>query len=38
MPELIEIIQDEDGVIPENIMKICKNKQYNNKPLPKVSS
>lgn len=36
MPELIEILQDEDGVIPENIMKICKNKQYNNKPLPKI--
>lgn len=36
-PEFIGIEQDEDGIIPANIAKICEERQRSGKPMPKVS-
>lgn len=35
-PEFIEIVQDSDGVLPEEIDNICKKRLEDNKPMPKV--
>lgn len=37
MPEFIEISQDQDGIIPVNIRKICEERRDSGKPMPKVS-
>ncbi|OAD58162.1 Kynurenine/alpha-aminoadipate aminotransferase, mitochondrial [Eufriesea mexicana] len=36
MPEFIEIKQDEDGIIPGNIVKVCEIRQRAGKPIPKI--
>lgn len=36
-PEFIEIHQDAEGVIPEEIEKICQKKSDAKQPLPKVN-
>lgn len=36
MPEFIGVPQDENGLIPENLMQICKERSLNGKKMPKV--
>ncbi|XP_076665702.1 kynurenine/alpha-aminoadipate aminotransferase, mitochondrial [Andrena cerasifolii] len=36
MPDFIGIVQDEDGIIPEEIMKICEERLRDGKATPKV--
>ncbi|XP_031831649.1 kynurenine/alpha-aminoadipate aminotransferase, mitochondrial-like [Nomia melanderi] len=36
MPEFLEIGQDQDGIIPDEIEKTCKERLQNGKPMPKV--
>lgn len=35
-PEFIGIEQDEDGIIPANIAKICEERRRSGKPMPKI--
>ncbi|XP_031831655.1 kynurenine/alpha-aminoadipate aminotransferase, mitochondrial-like isoform X2 [Nomia melanderi] len=36
MPEFLEIGQDQDGIIPDEIEKTCKERLQNGKPMPKI--
>ncbi|CAL7950900.1 unnamed protein product [Xylocopa violacea] len=36
IPEFIDIAQDQDGIIPENIMKVCEKRIRSGKPMPKL--
>jgi hypothetical protein len=36
LPDVIEINQDADGIIPEEIIIECEKRLKNNKPMPKV--
>ncbi|XP_076750202.1 kynurenine/alpha-aminoadipate aminotransferase, mitochondrial-like isoform X2 [Xylocopa sonorina] len=36
VPEFIDIAQDQDGIIPENIMKTCEKRIRDGKPVPKL--
>ncbi|KZC06543.1 Kynurenine/alpha-aminoadipate aminotransferase, mitochondrial [Dufourea novaeangliae] len=36
MPEFLEIAQDHDGIIPDEIMKICKERSRDGKSMPKI--
>ncbi|KAL6267742.1 hypothetical protein P5V15_000813 [Pogonomyrmex californicus] len=36
LPDLIEIHQDDDGLIPEEISKECERRLKDNKPMPKL--
>ncbi|XP_043516488.1 kynurenine/alpha-aminoadipate aminotransferase, mitochondrial-like [Frieseomelitta varia] len=35
-PEFIGIEQDEDGIIPANIAKVCEERRRSGKPMPKI--
>jgi len=37
LPDVIEINQDSDGLIPEEITKECEQRLKDGKPMPKVN-